>query len=301
MDERVAKRVKVTPADSVFISEDYLSELNRIITAKRKPTTGRPSWKGQQYRESERRQHYEDSLIHLMLPLPYCGYNEEPRRYKAMIESYTDPSITLTQHEHHFHKECHACVSFDSTERKLCAACRHLRLRHLLLCNSDWEFIYLNSHGKMMEQREACTLCNLVSTAGLRQLKYLGLLEPEKLNVGYFVRAAHVIDHLERHFLLEIVSSTPQPGRIHDRIGDARIILDVLFQDMEPQLPVVRSCNEIEHIQEVRGFNFFYSLTIFQCVLQLLKLIVEDSRLRTAVYSYFSHGSGANASEELRV
>ena len=62
------------------------------------------------------------------------------------------------------HTECNRCVpQTTSKDKQLCPSCRHMQLRHLLLCvpSDSWEYLVLGQLGEL-KQRPECPLCQVV-------------------------------------------------------------------------------------------------------------------------------------------
>lgn len=81
------------------------------------------------------------------------------RRYESRAHAY----IPWERYKPLFHDPCDSCDSHSSEtfQRKLCLSCRHLRIRHLIICAPVWKNIPLGLL-KEVSQRQNCAFCRIV-------------------------------------------------------------------------------------------------------------------------------------------
>lgn len=86
-------------------------------------------------------------------------------------KSFTEETTPLDLYQF-LHEECFTCKRLDDSETKLCDFCRHIRLRHILTCSTEFHSKFFGESLVLevdfggleaVRSRRNCSLCRLVA------------------------------------------------------------------------------------------------------------------------------------------
>lgn len=100
---------------------------------------------------------------HSIQALLRCFY---PGRMAVLCSATFATPQPLSDYSEVFHRHCDECVAAETEEDRLCAFCRHLRLRHLFIClrKQEVERYPVVDLGNFphLERQKACHFCNMI-------------------------------------------------------------------------------------------------------------------------------------------